>query len=77
MARVDKTIHMIADTTTKDLYTVPTSTKSRCASVVVGNVNSATKYFTLYHLPSGQSVGDGYVLGGKQKNLMRSWKSNN
>jgi len=69
MAKVDKTIHMIADTTIKDLYTVPASTKSRIASIVVGNVNSATKYFTLYHLPSGQAVADTYVIGGKLKKL--------
>lgn len=46
------------------LYTVPASTSTVCSNIVVANTTATAKTIKLWHVPNGQSVGDGYLLFG-------------
>lgn len=56
--------------TNTDLYTVPTNKKVTVTAILAGNTNAATKHFTIHLVPSGQTVADSRVIGGKQKKLV-------
>lgn len=46
------------------VYTVPVNSSAICATIVVANISNSAKTIKLWHVPSGESVGDGYLLFG-------------
>lgn len=67
---IDKVLYNnLSPNTQDDLYAVPTNTKTRVSSIVVSNVNPATKYFTLHHVPAGWALSDATVIGSKMRKL--------
>ena len=53
--------------TDTDLYTVPTGYKARITQIHACNTNSATKYFSLHVVESGDSVADDVCFAKNQE----------
>ena len=53
--------------TDTDLYTVPTGYKARVTQIHAANTNSATKYFSLHIVESGDSVADDVCFAKNQE----------
>lgn len=71
MARTPKVYHVQPGTTDTDLIpAIAASKRFTVTSIIAGNTNAALKWVTLHRVPSGQSVSDTFVIGGKQKKII-------
>lgn len=57
-------------TANTDLYIVPTAKKTTVTAILAGNTDTATHWLSLNVVPSGGTVSNSNILGGKQKKLV-------
>jgi len=46
------------------IYTVPASSTTICSVIIIANTSATLRTLKLWHVPNGESVGDGYLIFG-------------